>query len=70
MKCILTAGFYVYVGTVNGHDCNIWTRKFKGKSNNKKEPLVMMHGMGAGKYNFNCKSSHFDLYVCHKLEKN
>ncbi|XP_023335546.1 1-acylglycerol-3-phosphate O-acyltransferase ABHD5 [Eurytemora carolleeae] len=41
-------GFYVYVGTVNGHDCNIWTRKFKGKSNNKKEPLVMMHGMGAG----------------------
>ena len=36
------------VGNVNDHPCYVWTRKFKTKDKNKRTPLVMMHGMGAG----------------------
>ena len=40
-------GFYVNIGTVNGEECRIWTRKF-GPEKSVKVPLVMIHGMGAG----------------------
>ena len=40
-------GFYVNIGTVNGEECRIWTRKF-GLDESGRVPLVMIHGMGAG----------------------
>ena len=43
-------GFYVNIGTVNGHsECRIWTRRFhKPGVDESQTPLVMIHGMGAG----------------------
>ena len=40
-------GFYVNIGTVNGEECRIWTRRF-GLEESGRVPLVMIHGMGAG----------------------
>jgi len=42
-----STGFYVNIGTVNGEECRIWTRRF-GPVGSRKIPLVMIHGMGAG----------------------
>ena len=71
----LFLGFYVYVGLVNDHPCYIWTRKFKSRDKSKENPLVMMHGMGAGQIiilmNHNltpfCIPESFNTNISHQL---
>jgi abhydrolase domain-containing protein 4 len=56
-------GFYVNIGTVNGEECRIWTRKF-GLEGSGDIPLVMIHGMGAGLAMF---ALNFDSLAKHRV---